>query len=209
MWAPFSELCNAGASGYEVTVFGNVVNGEPRAAQILMSAGFSLREGMGYIESLTTDTMKIRGGPTVRLNDPNGVFGKASNGAPFFPVDDESPSVTAFTGFPMCLPRSDNDDKCPQSNRPDGATSFAAPDPLKMVPFRVGDFITYAGLSSGNEILAYEVSATNVQVTTSASDTVPNYIMVEDALVGVFDPANNVEIADLRVSNESTLNDSF
>jgi len=62
----------------------------------MMSPGLSLRSGQGYIESLTTDTMKIRGGPTLRLSDPNGVFGKVSNGAPFFPVDDESQHLCIF-----------------------------------------------------------------------------------------------------------------
>ncbi|KAF2678511.1 hypothetical protein K458DRAFT_394785 [Lentithecium fluviatile CBS 122367] len=196
VWAPFPQLCEAGVGGFEVSVSGNIVNGEPRAGQISMSPGLSLRSGQGYIESLTTDTMKIRGGPTLRLSDPNGVFGKASNAAPFFPVDDENPSISAFSGFPMCLPRSADDPKCPQSNRPDGATNFAAPDPLAMVPIRVGDFMTYSGIKSGGEILVFEMSATNVQVTTTASDTVPNYIFVEDAIVGVIDSAPNVEFAD-------------
>jgi hypothetical protein len=198
VWAPFAELCGSGSGGYEVTVFGNVVNGEARAGQIIMSPGLSLRTGQGYIESLTTDTMKIRGGPTLRLSDPNGVFGKASNNAPFFPVDEENPSITAFSGFPMCLPRSDSDSKCPASNRPTGATDFAAPDPLAMVPIRVGDFMTYTGIVSGGEIQVYEMAATNVQVTTSASNSVPNYILVEDAIVGVTDAAANVEVADSR-----------
>lgn len=182
-------------SGYEVTVFGNVVDGEARAGQIVVAPGLSMRTGAGYIESLTTDTMKIRGGPTLRLNDPNGVFGKVSNPNPFFPVDDENPSVSAFSGFPMCLPRSADDAKCPQSNRPDGATNFKAPDSKAMVPIRVGDFFTYTGIKSGGEILVYEMSATNVQVTTTASDTDPNYIFVEDALVGVFDNNANVEVS--------------
>jgi len=164
----------------------------------MMSPGLSLRSGQGYIESLTTDTMKIRGGPTLRLSDPNGVFGKVSNGAPFFPVDDENPSISAFSGYPMCLPRSSDDAKCPDSNRPAGSTNFSPKDPLAMVPIRVGDFFTYSGVKSGGEILVFEMAATNVQVTTSASDTVPNYIFVEDALIGVNDGAANVEVADHR-----------
>lgn len=100
----------------------------------------------------------------------------------------------------MCFPRSSNDEKCPSSNRPAGSTNFAAPDPLAMVPFLVGDFITYAAIPKGGELLVFEASATNVQVTTSASNTVPNYIFIEDAIIGVTDADPNVEVADTRVS---------
>ncbi|KAJ4290217.1 hypothetical protein N0V90_010432 [Kalmusia sp. IMI 367209] len=200
IWTPFRKLCEAGADGYEVQISGNVIGAQPTAGQIIISAGFSLREGVGYIDSIDVadGSFRIRGGPKLRLCDPNGVFGKVSNLSPFFPVDDENPSVTAFSGFPMCIPRSDNDPKCPSSNRPAGSTNFSPADPLSMVPFLVGDFITYAGLPKGGEILVYEASATNVQVTTSASNTVPNYIFVEDAIIGVTDTAANVEIADTR-----------
>jgi hypothetical protein len=68
-----------------------------------------------------------------------------------------------------------------------------------MVPFRVGDFIEYSGLKvGGNEILAHTITCINVQVTTKASDKVPNYIRVEEALVGIPDSAANVEVADVR-----------
>lgn len=198
MWAPFPKLCEASAIGYEVSVTGNVVDGEPRAAQIGISAGLSLRAGQGYIQSLTTDSIQIRGGPILRLNDPKGVFGKAQDLRPFFPVDDENPSITAFSGFPMCIPRETNDPKCPSSNRPAGSTNFAPADPKAMVPFRVGDFIEYAGLKGDGGIFIYEATAINVQATTTASSSVPNYIRVEDALIGVTDSGNNVEVADAR-----------
>ncbi|KAF2797557.1 hypothetical protein K505DRAFT_298215 [Melanomma pulvis-pyrius CBS 109.77] len=199
-WVPFPEMCGAGAGGYEVSVTGNVVNGQAIAAQIGVAAQFSLEASQGYIDAvnIADGSIKIRGGPTVRINDPEGIFGKVNTVAPLFTADTENPSVSAFSGFPMCIPRSDADDKCPQSNRPDGATNFAAPDPLAMVPFRVGDFIEYSGLKLGAEILAYAITAINVQVTTTASSTVPNYIRVEDALIGVFDSAANVEMADIR-----------
>lgn len=69
-----------------------------------------------------------------------------------------------------------------------------------MVPFLVGDYITYAALPKNGELLVYEASATNVQVTTSASNSVPNYIFIEDAIIGVTDNSPNVEVADSRVS---------
>ncbi|KAF1957912.1 hypothetical protein CC80DRAFT_560007 [Byssothecium circinans] len=199
-WVPFGELCGAGVGGFEVTVNGNAIAGQPIAAQIIVAQGISTRIGQGYIESINgaDASFKIRGGPTVKLSDPNGVFGAATNNAPFFPVDDENPSVTAFSGFPMCIQRSSTDEKCPSSNRPAGSTSFAAPDPLAMVPLAVGDFVEYSGVKTGSTIAAFEVAAINVQVTTSASDTVPQYIRVEDALIGVFDNNGNVEVADFR-----------
>lgn len=204
VWAKFRDLCTAGVDGYEVTIFGNVVGTQPIAGQIIVNAGFSVRSGVGYIASIDVadGSFKLRGLDTkLRLNDPNGRFGKASNLAPFFPVDDENPSVSAFSGFPMCFPRSTNDPKCPSSNRPAGSTNFEAPDPLAMVPFLVGDFITYTALPKGGELLVYEASASNVQVTTSASSSVPNYIFIEDAIIGVTDNSPNVEVADTRVSS--------
>ncbi|KAF1973902.1 hypothetical protein BU23DRAFT_506147 [Bimuria novae-zelandiae CBS 107.79] len=201
VWAKFRDLCAAGVDGYEVSVFGNIIAGTATAAQIIVNAGFSVRAGVGYIDSIDVadGSFTIRGlGTKLRLSDPNGRFGKASNLAPFFPVDDENPSISAFSGFPMCFPRSANDPKCPSSNRPAGSTNFAAPDPLSMVPFLVGDYITYTALPKGGELLVYEASATNVQVTTSASSTVPNYIFVEDAIIGVTDNSPNVEVADSR-----------
>lgn len=69
----------------------------------------------------------------------------------------------------------------------------------------MGDFIEYSGLKVGAEILAYAITAINVQVTTTASSTVPNYIRVEDALIGVFDSAANVEVADVRVSRLASI----
>lgn len=204
IWVPFKDLCGAGIDGYEVTIFGNVVGSSATAAQIIVTGGFDLRSAVGYIESIDVadGSFKIRGlGTKLRLSDPNGVFGAASSLSPFFPVDDENPSIQAFSGFPMCFPRSSSDSKCPSSNRPAGSTNFAAPDPLAMVPFLVGDFVTYTAIPKGGELLVFEMSATNVQVTTSASNTVPNYIFVEDAIIGVTDTNGNVEVADTRVSH--------
>lgn len=35
-----------------------------------------------------------------------------------FTADDENPSITSFSGFPVCVPRSATDEKCPSANRP-------------------------------------------------------------------------------------------
>jgi hypothetical protein len=199
VYAPFPKLCSAGAGGFETTVTGNIVNGKPIAGQIQVAARFGLEGSQGYISAIDDGVIQIAGGPKVRINDPEGAFAPKVNAQPYFIMDTENPSVSSFSGFPMCIPHSGNAETCKDSNRPTGQTNFNAPDPLTMVPLKVGDFIEYAGLRNNGEILAHSVTAINVQVTTQASDTVPNYIRVEDMLVGVQDTAANVEVADIRV----------
>lgn len=98
-----------------------MVNGKPIAG-IVDVGQFLLQGSSGYVESVNFDgTLKIKNGPTIRANDPNGIFGKAYTGRPFMTADDENPSITAFSGFPMCIPRSATDELCPPTNRPNKA----------------------------------------------------------------------------------------
>ncbi|KAF1933194.1 uncharacterized protein M421DRAFT_415555 [Didymella exigua CBS 183.55] len=199
VYTPFPKLCSAGAGGFETTVVGNIINGRPIAGQIQVAARFGLEGSQGYISAINDGVLQIAGGPRVRINDPEGAFAPKVSQQPYFVMDTQNPSVSSFSGFPMCIQHAGNADTCKDSNRPAGQTNFDAPDPLTMVPFKVGDFIEYSGLRNNGEILAQTVTAINVQVTTKASDTVPNYIRVEDMLVGVQDTAANVEVADIRV----------
>jgi hypothetical protein len=74
---------------------------------------------MGYIDSVAFDgTIGMRNGPNIRINDPNGVYSVGYTGLPFFTADDQNPSISSFSGFPMCVPRNANDPLCPASNRP-------------------------------------------------------------------------------------------
>lgn len=100
---------------------GNVVDGKAIAGLIEISQ-FLLEAGTGLVESIdsSTGSMKISGGPTIKINDPNGVYGVKYTASPFYTADDENPSITAFSGFPMCIPRSANDEECPSKNRPAG-----------------------------------------------------------------------------------------
>lgn len=118
---PFKDVAAGSFVGSEVEISGNLVNGKPIAGLMHLSQ-LLLNAGSGFIESINgaDGSMKITGGPTIRINDPNGVFGKAYTANPFFTADDHNPSVTAFSGFPMCIPRSDPDPLCPASNRPAG-----------------------------------------------------------------------------------------
>jgi|SRR5437762_11095793 hypothetical protein len=89
------------------------------AAQILTYEFF---EGLasGFIESINFEngSIQISNGPLLRINDPNAVFSVGYTQAPFFTADDESPSITSFSGFPMCIPRNATDPLCPSTNRP-------------------------------------------------------------------------------------------
>lgn len=124
-------------------------------------------------------------------------------------ADDENPSITAFSGFPMCIPRGDNDPLCPLQNRPDrlpnfnraNGVVFNAPLPRVMAPFLVGDYIEYSGIQSDGDTIVWAITTINVQIRTVAGQNVPNFIRIEDALIGVWDPAANLEVADQRVRN--------
>ncbi|KAK5651794.1 hypothetical protein OQA88_11661 [Cercophora sp. LCS_1] len=191
----------AAVLGFEVNVAGNIVNGVPLAAQIIISE-FAMEMNQGHIESINFDgSIKIVNGPIIHINDPNAVF-TAGYSYPFMVVDDKSPSISAFSGFPMCVPRSSNDTLCPMSNRPtlpgSGAYRrvFQAPDPLVMAPFVVGDFIVYRGFRlPNNEMVVYEIVTWNVQVTTVGS---PTYLRVEEVLIGIYTPDTNGEVAETR-----------
>ena len=116
---------------------------------------------------------------------------------------DVADNIIAFSGFPMCVPRSSSDPKCPSSNRLSGKTSFDAPDPLTMAPLLPGDYIEFEGIKVGGEIIAYGMVAPSVQILTPSG---PTYVRVEEAIIGVFDTQNNgvVEFADSRVIGYSS-----
>lgn len=199
VWTPFRDLCSAGAIGFETSVVGNIVNGVVIAGQVQVSQRFAVEGSQGYISAINTDgSLSITGGPKVRINDPDGLFGPKVTSNPFWVADTESPSVTSFSGFPMCIPYSGNIASCLSSNRGTG-NSFSPPDPLRMVPFKVGDFIEFSGLRVNGEILASVIVCPSLAITTVASVTVPNYIRIEELRVGVVSAAGNVEVADTRI----------
>ncbi|KAI4724308.1 hypothetical protein E4T49_07966 [Aureobasidium sp. EXF-10728] len=195
-FAPFKDFASAGSFvGHEVSVIGNVVNGKAIAGLVQIGQ-YLLQASSGTVESINfaAGTMKIKGGPTIAINDPNAVYSAGYTKSPLYTADDENPSITAFSGFPMCIPRSSSDPLCPSSNRPSGQSTLA-PDPLKMAPFQVGDYLEYSGINDGGIIVCYTIVAPSVQITTSGA---PTYIRVEDAIVGIFDGGTTSEFGDSK-----------
>ena len=159
---------NSPLPSYEIQVQGNVVNGRYIAGLVFISQQ-SLNSGQGVISAIDYDKAEFQvtiSGPTpstvrVRINDPGGRFGKKHGAAgsgsnpdviePYydvrFSVDDESPTIQAATGYPMCLPRSGqgDDPECPEANRPTAPNCLSLPAPFP--PFTMpatGDYcMTY------------------------------------------------------------------
>lgn len=74
--------------------------------------------GSGLVGAVNVDgTMQIVDGPTLRINTPNGVYATTYDKNPFFTSDEQNPSISSFSGYPMCIPRSTSDPDCPSTNR--------------------------------------------------------------------------------------------
>lgn len=152
---PLAKNFTKGAlPSYEAHVQGNVVNGRYIAGLVFISQQ-NLNIGQGTITAIDYDNGELQiasAGPTpsiarVRINDPLGRFG-LPHGAPGsgaalieptydqrFSIDEESPTIHAATGFPMCIPRSDpvtdeDDPLCPQANRPRAPDCASLPFPF-------------------------------------------------------------------------------
>jgi hypothetical protein len=145
---------NGRLPSYEAHVQGNVVNGRYIAGLIFISQQ-NLNVGQGTITAIDYHNGELQiasAGPTpsiarVKINDPLGRFG-LSHGAPGssatliepaydqrFSVDEESATIHAATGYPMCIPRSDpftdaDDPLCPQANRPRSPDCASLPVPF-------------------------------------------------------------------------------
>lgn len=91
----------------------------------------------------------------------------------------------------MCIPRSAVDPLCDQEYRPTDSSEyvFSLDEGLHMVPFRVNDYLTYAGVEYNGEILCYSIIA-NV----GAYSENPGYIILELVLIAPLDLTNNVNL---------------
>ena len=154
---PVATPYNGPLPSYEVHVQGNVVNGKYIAGLIFISQQ-SANLGQGTITAIDYANGELQLATTkdanpvivrVRINDPIGRFGKSHGGPgsgaqlvepgydPRFSIDEESPTIRAITGFPMCIPRSNpftegDDPLCPQANRPRSPYCRSLPAPFPM-----------------------------------------------------------------------------
>jgi hypothetical protein len=170
---------------YEAQVIGNRVLGGPGGADLYIAGLIyisqqGLNAGAGFINFINyaTGEMRVGGqlgnpasGARVRINDPVGRYGRMMSPDVRFTVDPDNPTITAGSGFPMCLPRvladpsisgNPDDALCPLTQRPLAvapAVGFASvvqmndpvnlpgvpPDATIQAPFEVGDFVFFAG----------------------------------------------------------------
>jgi hypothetical protein len=202
---------------YEVHVQGNRV-GDTYIAGLIFLAQHSLQSGQGFINWIdyTTGIFEVGGqigvsgtGARVKINDPQGRFGRAWTPDRRFTIDENNPTVRSETAYPMCIPASDPasaspDANCPQKNRPaPNLTTFEinmptvaqaianplGPDPRLMAPFEIGDFVTYSGILVADPapltttyIAAYQVIG-NVGLFTAPGDD-PSYVAIDVGLIG-------------------------
>ncbi|MCU1218817.1 MAG: hypothetical protein JWN42_14 [Candidatus Angelobacter sp.] len=203
---------------YEAHVVGNRVGNTYIAGLIFLSQA-SLQSSQGFINYIdyTTGFFEVGGtmgaqntGQKVKINDPEGKFGRKWTPDARFTIDENNPTVRTETGFPMCIPRgptATGDALCPQTNRPTGtspsgfamvftmlAPSAVSPglttDPNLMAPFEVGDFVTYSGVIETDPgppafsyIAAYQIIG-NVGIFTAAG-TDPAYVALDVMILGV------------------------
>jgi hypothetical protein len=154
---------NAPMPSYEVRVQGNIVEGRYIAGLVYISQQ-SLNAGQGTINCIdyVNAELHVGGAPGVcsysdvriRINDPVGRFGKThgkpGSGADLietgydkrFTADTDNPTISAETGYPMCIPRKNpfgtdpvaarngNDPLCPQANRPLAPNCNSLPTPF-------------------------------------------------------------------------------
>ncbi len=202
---------------FEAELQGNIVGGRYIAGVARISQG-ALHVGNGFIQHIDPATGELRIGPLggtdgarVRLNDPEGIYGHA-NGAgakaalPLdqrFSLDPENSPVHARTGFPVCVPRSGADPKCPAGNRPASdavrrytcgpvraeplAPAVPGCDPRRPAPLREGDHVAYVGMlaaapGGGFAVAAHGLEAELGIYTSPGAE--PVYLYIEEALMG-------------------------
>jgi hypothetical protein len=174
----------------------------------------------GIIGDPNCDPAQAYGGPTcsgtlVEINDPVGRWGKIHSPDQRFSTDTANPTVTATTGYPMCIPRVELpaiDIDCPEANRPRdindvplkiftmpavaGPGDGTSPDPYRMVPLEVGDWVDVGGTlfkinpTGGNGPRNTYISAHTVTAHLgyrTAPGTTPAYVQTEEFLFGVGD----------------------
>lgn len=254
---------------FEVRVVGNIVKNTTTGAEqyivglIVPMAQQGLNAGSGYVNFIDYTGGVLGGipgrfrvggvigdsttGTLCELNDPFGRFGDAHSPDPRFTVDWNNPTVTAASGYPVCIPRvplgsATEDADCPESNRPlNNAASVdpnqpfdpflaagaplktftmptpgtapgqTVPDPFRMVPIMVGDWVDFSGTlmmidptapagavparhDPANMFVSVHTLTAHLGVKTQPG-TQPAYTRVEEFLFGVGDSAGGPTVA--------------
>jgi hypothetical protein len=96
---------------YEAHVIGNRV-GNTYIAGLMFLSQHSLQSSQGFINYIdyTTGYFEVGGvtgvqntGQKVKINDPDGKFGRKWSPDPRFTIDENNPTVRSETGYPMCI----------------------------------------------------------------------------------------------------------
>lgn len=213
---------------YEVRVVGNIRTDEVTGRQVYIAALIvplsqqGLNAQSGYINYIDYATGRFRVGGTLNdpntgtlceINDPTGRFGLQHSPDQRFSADTSNPTITAATGYPVCIARvapPGIDPLCPSTNRPlvggvpskaftmpaSAAPGTTTPDPYEQVPLMPGDWVSVSGTlfkinptgpaSLGNQYLSVHSLTAHLGIKT-APGTTPAYVRVEEFLFGVGD----------------------
>jgi hypothetical protein len=191
---------------FEVSVHGNVVNGQYIVGLIVPVSQQGLNSGAGIVSAIdyTTGAFRVGGTPgdtncassitsascsgaLVQLNDPAGRFGSVHSPDQRFTADTANPTMHHATGYPACIPRQAPpaiDSECPLTNRPlngsaFGQDAFVAPNaPLKKFTMPPPSY----NLSGANTVVP--------DVTKQAPVMIGDWVTYSGTLVKL-DPAGN------------------
>jgi hypothetical protein len=206
---------------FEADIIGNISGGHYVAGVLRISQG-ALHTGAGFIQAIDVARGELRvgvrdgeAGARVRLNDPTGIYGTANGDLGKsdilldgrFALDPDNSPVHASTGFPVCIPRLTDPEKCPATSRVTDVRRFTcagtnpaaltppavadAPsmrcDPARPVPLAIGDYVTYVGMLQDDNAGGFIVSAHGLDAelgiyTSPGVD--PVYVFVEEAIQG-------------------------
>src|SRR3954462_6422108 len=125
---PSLSLKDSAYPSFEMRAVGNIIDGK-HSARLILASHQSATTGSGIISKIDyatgrihVDTGDAANPAVIEINDPNGRFGRKQSPDPRFSVDDQTPTIHAGTGYPLCVPRTDpataDDPLCPQANRP-------------------------------------------------------------------------------------------
>ncbi|HKX27303.1 MAG TPA: hypothetical protein VJ302_06405 [Blastocatellia bacterium] len=220
--------CPAPLAAFEVSISGNIVD-DRHLAGLVQITQQSLNLGQGYIQAVDFNNGEllvgaVLDGPVkarVRINDSDGRFGRKTSAlnvgeTPLsqdgrFTADTESPTIHSANGYPMCIPRSAADPRCPQKNRgpdpnnplqtfvmpsPGAATAAPLPnfpaavpcnacDPREQAPFMKGDYIDYSG-TLARDATGFYISAHTIEAWVgiyTQPGTEPAYLTVGEVLI--------------------------